>query len=368
MKALILAGGFGTRLRPLTANIPKPFLRICGRSMLEWQIEWLINAGVRKVVLAVSRDDSLIRSFVQMIINKYKIEVVCSVETEPLNTGGAIKLAENHLRSISNNNNSETEDHDFYVLNADVMCDFPFKQMMELHKSRSAEVTVLVTRVDNPARYGIVVHDPDTKKVEKFVEKPQQYVGDYINAGLYIFNESMLDHIELRNVSLEREIFPQVVSRGGMYVTHNEGFWDDVGVPHNFILTSQVLLKHFFNNKRETIDDFTIVVNKKNFTGINLVHKNAYVDKEALVGPFCVIHEETRINKGARVCCSTIEAKSVVGENAHVFNSILAQNVRVGQWTRLDQECIIAENSKIESDLLLLGYKADPGSYIDYLP
>lgn len=365
MKALILVGGFGTRLRPLTTNIPKPLVKFCGRPMVEWQIEALVNIGVKEIVLAICYKDDLMQQFMQQMNDKYGIKIVCSVEAEPLNTGGPIKLAEKYLRS---DNNDKDNERIFFVLNSDVICDYPFNKMIEFHKSKNADISILVTRVENPSRYGIVVHDSHDYKVHKFVEKPKEYVGDYINAGIYIFKENILDKIELKNISLEREIFPQMAEAGGMYVMHLNNFWKDIGVPQDFIEATQILLKHLYKNGITKIDDFTVIVNQKNFMGINLIHKSAFIDEEALIGPYCVIYQNVRIKKGVRVLNSAIEAGCIIGKYSHVFNSILAQNVKVGQWVRIDKQSIIAEGVKIETGILLLNHKVEPFDLIDYQP
>jgi mannose-1-phosphate guanylyltransferase len=365
MKAVILVGGFGTRLRPLTTNIPKPLVKFCGRPMVEWKIEALVKIGVNEIVLAICYKEDLMQDFMKLMIAKYNIKIICSVETEPLNTGGPIKLAEKYLRATDD---SKSDDKIFFVLNSDVICDYPFTSMIDFHKRKNSDITVLVTRVENPGRYGIVVHDLNDFKVQKFVEKPQEYVGDYINAGIYIFSERMLDKIELKNVSLEREIFPKVADEGRMYVMHLENFWKDIGIPSDFIDATQILLKHLYKSGINNIDDFNIIADTNNFIGINLIHKKADIDPEALIGPFCVIHENVKVNKGARVCKSAIESNSTIGRFAHVFNSILAQNVNVGEWTRIDKQSIIAENVKITNDILLVNHKAEPNALIDYQP
>lgn len=365
MKALILVGGFGTRLRPLTSNIPKPLVKFCGRPMVEWQIEALVKIGVKEIVLAICYKDDLMKQFMKQMNDKYNISIVCSVETEPLNTGGPIKLAEKYLRSSES---SDTKNKMFFVLNSDVICDYPFTKMIEFHRSKEADITVLVTRVENPSRYGIVVHDDKDLKVQKFVEKPQEYVGDFINAGIYIFNERMLDKIELGNVSLERDIFPSIAKEGGMYVMHLENFWKDIGMPKDFIEATQILLKHFYNHGIKEVDDFNVIADHQNFVGINLIHKHAIIDDESLIGPYCVIHQNVKIDKGVRVYNSAIEAGCHIGKYAHIFNSILAKDVKVGRWVRIDKQSIIAENVKIQNDILLLTHKAEPNDLIDYQP
>lgn len=135
---------------------------------------------------------------------KYKVKITCSLESEPMGTAGPIRLAK---EIIMNENPSGL----LFVFNSDVICHYPLDQMVEFHKSHGKEGTIMVTEVQDPTKYGVVVAD-DNNKIEKFVEKPQVFISNKINAGLYLFNISMIDRIENRPTSIEREIFPKMAS------------------------------------------------------------------------------------------------------------------------------------------------------------
>jgi mannose-1-phosphate guanylyltransferase len=128
------------------------------------------------------------------------------------------------------------DDSPFFVLNSDVICDYPFEDLLQFHKSHGDEGTIVVTKVEEPSKYGVVVHKPNhPSRIDRFVEKPVQYVGNRINAGMYIFNTSILKRIELRPTSIEKETFPAMVQDNQLHSFDLEGFWMDVGQPKDFL-------------------------------------------------------------------------------------------------------------------------------------
>ncbi|XP_013789403.1 mannose-1-phosphate guanyltransferase beta-like, partial [Limulus polyphemus] len=188
MKALILVGGYGTRLRPLTLSRPKPLVEFCNKPMMMHQVEALVKAGVTHVILAVSYRAELLEKEIKAEEVQLGIKITLSHEDEPLGTAGPLALAKDILSS---------DQEPFFVLNSDVICDFPFKEMVEFHQNHGKEGTIVVTRVEEPSKYGVVVYD-ERGRIEKFVEKPQEFVSNKINAGMYIFNPSVLSRIQVK--------------------------------------------------------------------------------------------------------------------------------------------------------------------------
>lgn len=197
MKALILVGGYGTRLRPLTLTKPKPLVEFANKPMVLHQIEALKKAGVDHVILAVSYLASDLEKEMSIEAQRLGIQITMSQETEPMGTAGPLALARHHF---------ENTDEPFFVLNSDVICDFPFAEMIAFHKSHKCEGTIMVTKVEEPSKYGVVVYDNETGRIKRFVEKPKEFVSNKINAGLYIFQPDILKRIELRNMSIEKEV------------------------------------------------------------------------------------------------------------------------------------------------------------------
>ena len=150
------------------------------------------------------------------------------------------------------------KDNLFFVLNSDVICQYPMSEMIQFHLSHPGRATILVTEVEDPSRFGIVVHDEKTLKVSQFVEKPKDYIGSFINAGMYIFDLNIIRDIELKNVSLEKEIFPRLADNGDLFVHRLKGFWKDIGLPHDFLTATQILLSHLHKSNIK-IDDFNLI-------------------------------------------------------------------------------------------------------------
>lgn len=151
-----------------------------------------------------------------------------SLETEPLGTAGPIKLAESILRE---NNESGL----FFVFNSDVICEYPLEQLVAFHKSHGKQGTIVVTKVEDPTRYGVVVAQ-ENGQIERFVEKPTTFVSNKINAGLYLFSLDMIDRIENRPTSIEREIFPVMAGEQHLYQLELPGYWMDIGQPGDYLI------------------------------------------------------------------------------------------------------------------------------------
>ncbi|KAA0184732.1 Mannose-1-phosphate guanyltransferase beta [Fasciolopsis buskii] len=218
MKAVILIGGYGTRLRPLTLSIPKPIVEFCNRPMLLHQVEALMQIEVDEIILAINRQATALEPFIResckSVIRDKDVKITFSYEDEALDTAGPLAQAAGYLDS---NNES------FLVLNSDIICRYPFKQMIEFHRSHGHEGTMVVTKVEEPSKYGAVVHNDQTGLVKHFVEKPSEYIANRVNAGLYMFKPSILTRVQAKPTSIETSIFPAMVSEGELYCMELEG-------------------------------------------------------------------------------------------------------------------------------------------------
>lgn len=182
-RALILVGGYGTRLRPLTLSRPKPLVEFSNKPILMHQIEALVEAGVKQVILAVSYRAEEMEMQLKKETQKLGIELIFSHEIEPLGTAGPLALARDLLSS---------SDEPFFVLNSDIICDFPFRELEAFHRSHRQEGTIVVTKVEEPSKYGVVLYD-EVGRIKDFIEKPQEFISNKINAGLCIEHLSPSD-------------------------------------------------------------------------------------------------------------------------------------------------------------------------------
>jgi mannose-1-phosphate guanylyltransferase len=180
--------------------------------------------GVTEVILAVNYQPQVMVQALAAMETKYQIKITCSHEYEPLGTAGPLALARELL-----------DDGDpFFVFNSDVICEYRLAEFLDFHQRHGAEGTILVTRVDEPSKYGVVVASDDGM-IQRFVEKPREYVGNKINAGIYIFSREILDRIQLRPTSIEKEVFPQMAAEGNLYAMVLPGYWMDIGQPKDFL-------------------------------------------------------------------------------------------------------------------------------------
>ncbi|KAF6018974.1 GMPPB [Bugula neritina] len=214
MKALILVGGYGTRLRPLTLSKPKPLVEFANKPMLLHQVEALAEVGVKHIILAVSYRAEMLEVEMKAQEQKLGVRISLSHEKEPLGTAGPLALAKEYLLEDS---------EPFFVLNSDVICDFPFHDMLKFHKHHGKEGTIVVTKVEEPSKYGVVVYHPETGQISNFVEKPQEFVSNKINAGLYIFSTNILKRIPLKPTSIEKEVFPMMASDQELFAMELKG-------------------------------------------------------------------------------------------------------------------------------------------------
>src|SRR4051794_7324168 len=229
MKAVVLVGGEGTRLRPLTLTTPKPLLPIVNQPFLERQLVWLADHGVDEVVLSMGylpdafhahfRDESGADTFRGMRLRS-------AVEDEPLGTAGAIRFAADGM------------DERFIVCNGDVLTGLDLSAMVEFHDDRNAEVTIALTRVEDPSAFGVVPTNDDGGVIA-FVEKPApgKAPSNWINAGTYVLEPAFVRRIPPRlNVSVERETFPRMLARPGLlYGYQSDAYWLDIGTPEKYL-------------------------------------------------------------------------------------------------------------------------------------
>ena len=302
MRAVVLVGGFGTRLRPLTSDLPKQMLPIVDRPMIEHVVGHLAAHGVEEVVLSLGfLPDAFLDTYPDG--RCAGIPLHYAVEPEPLDTAGAIRFAAEDAGI----------DEAFLVLNGDVLTDLAVDELIGFHRASGAEATVSLTPVDDPSRYGVVPTDADGR-VTGFVEKPPAGAApcNWINAGTYVFEPSVIDRIEPgRRVSVEREVFPAMADEGVLYGLRSEAYWVDTGTPETYLGVQLDLLDGVRGPARSGVDDAAEI------------HPGATV-RRSVIGPGAVVAE------GSRVCDSVVMAGSRIGEGAVVDGSLVGRNATVG--------------------------------------
>jgi len=348
MKAIILVGGFGTRLRPLTLSTPKPLVPFANQPMMMHQIRALHAVGVTHVILAVSYMSKILEEVLLKETEKLGIQLEFSKEDEPMDTAGPLALARDKILSNGDENTP------FFLLNSDVICDYPFEQMIQFHKAHGKEGTIVVTKVEEPSKYGVVCYDNQTGKIERFVEKPQVFVSNRINAGIYIFNTSILDRIQPRPTSIEKEIFPAMANEGQLYTTELQGFWMDVGQPKDY-LTGMCLYLNSLKNKSPKM-----LHKESNIVGNVLIDPSVKIGKNCKIGPNVILGKNVVIDDGVRIRRSTIMEGAKIKSHSWIDSTIVGWHSTVGRWARIENVSVLGEDVKVADEIYLNGIRVLP--------
>lgn len=348
MKAIILVGGFGTRLRPLTLSTPKPIVPFANKPMLMHQIQALHEVGVRHIILAVSYMSHKLEEVLRDETERLGIRLEFSKEDEPMDTAGPLAIAREKLLSDGGDKTP------FFLLNSDVICDYPFQQMIDFHKAHGKEGTIVVTKVEEPSKYGVVIYEKTTGAIERFVEKPQVFVSNRINAGMYIFNPSILDRIQPRPTSIEKEIFPVMAREGELYTTELQGFWMDVGQPKDY-LTGMCLYLNSVRNKNPTM-----LHSGSDIVGNVLIDPSVKIGKDCKIGPNVILGKGVVVEDGVRIRRSTVLSGAVIQSHSWVDSTIVGWDCKIGQWARTENVTVLGEDVKVKDEIYLNGIRVLP--------
>lgn len=340
MKALFLAGGFGTRLKPITNDLPKPMVPIMGKPLLERNIENLKRFGIDEIVLSTCyKPDKIKKYFGDGSRLGVKISYIC--ENEPLGTAGAIKNAERFFNDT------------FLVFNADILSDFDISEMISLHKKKGALATIAVTHVDNPSAYGVIEHDKDGF-ITAFREKPKPYETDsnLINAGVYIFEPGLLAEIPAEKaVSIEKETYPMLLRKGYKMAIYDRcSYWLDLGTPFKYLKAHKDILKgfikikeHDFNNNAQYISKTAKISRNAKIKEPVFIGDNVEISSFSNIGPNTVLFNNSIVASDAKVVESIVWDNAHVGTGASVVNSVVMSNCRVDRNSS-KYNIVLAEN------------------------
>lgn len=296
-------------------------------------------------MLAVNYRPELMVAQMKKYEDELGVKITFSVETEPLGTAGPLALARDILGK---------DDAPFFVLNSDVICEFPFEQLIAFHKAHGGEGTILVTKVEEPSKYGVVVNHPGSSAIERFVEKPQEFVGNRINAGLYMFSPAILKRIELRPTSIEKEVFPQMAAEKQLHCMDLEGFWMDVGQPKDFLTGTGLYLTSLARKSPELLSTHESVV------GNVLVHPTAKIGTGCKIGPNVVIGPNVTVGDGVRIAKSVVMDNSIIKSYAWVNTTIVGWQSTVGHWSRLEGVSVLGDDVQVGDELYINGGRVLP--------
>jgi len=319
VQAIVLVGGQGTRLQPLTLTVPKPALTLVDRPFLAYMIEWLAGHGVTEVVLACGFLPDVLRQALAGEEERAGVAIRYVVEPERRGTAGAIRFAADEL--------GDDLDDRFLALNGDVLTDLDLTALLGAHAGRA---TIALHPVEDSAAYGLVRCGTGGEVLE-FTEKTGEAAPGEVNAGMYVLERSVLDLIPPgEEVSIERDVFPYLVG-DGLHGLLLDGYWMDIGTPERYLEASWAILERRVETRVEPTAP-----------GM-LVGKDAEVAAGAKIGPRVVLGEGCRVEAGAEVRDSVLLDGCVVGEGARVHDSILSAAVEVAAGATLENAVVGAD-------------------------
>jgi len=361
LPAVILVGGEGTRLRPLTSRTPKPMLPLVDRPLLAYTFEHLRRHGVDRAILSCGYLPTPIQ---EHFGERYgDLEVEYRVEPSPLGTGGGIRFG------------AEGLDRTFVALNGDVLHGADLGAMLAAHRERGAAGTILLVPVEDPSRYGLV-RCADDGRVRAFVEKPrpEEIDTNLINAGLYVLEPEVLDLIpEGEPVSIERDVFPQLVDEGRLYGFRLEGYWRDVGTPESYLHAHRDVLERTFATELgdalgrgyTLVCDGAVVAPGARLVPPVYVGAGATIAAGARVGSSAVVGAGARIDEGAVVESAVVGARAVVGSRASVSGSIVGEEAEIGAGCDVRALAVVGPGARVgERNMLDGGIRVAAGETI----
>jgi mannose-1-phosphate guanylyltransferase len=333
MKAIVLVGGFGTRLRPLTLRAPKQMLPMGHTTMVEQVVARLESFGVTEVVLSLGyQPDAFQAAFPDAVCAG--VRLVYAVEPEPLDTAGAIRFAYD----------AAGYDERVLALNGDVLTDLDVADLWARHQGFGGEATIALTPVEDPSRYGVVATD-DAGRVEAFIEKPAPgtATSNWINAGTYVLDPSFLSRIEPGvRTSIERDVFPAVAATGQLFAVSSEAYWIDAGTPEAYVQAHLDLLD-----------------GRRQCGAVDGVHPEATVDptakvRRSFVGAGC------RIGANAEVVDAVLMDGVTVGDGARVERSVVGAGGDVGAGASVTGLSVVGYGSSVGADEVVAGGLVPP--------
>jgi NDP-sugar pyrophosphorylase family protein len=346
MKAILLAGGKGTRLRPLTLHTPKPVVPIFDRAFLHYQIDLLRQVpDIDEVILSLNYQPRRIEEvFGDGAGTGVRIRYV--VEPSPLGTGGAIRYAAQGVTDT------------VVVFNGDVMTNVDVAAVVAMHRERQAKATIVLTPVDNPTAYGLVETESDGR-VRRFLEKPNpdEITCDTINAGIYVLEPDTFDRIPKDvSYSIERAYFPSLIERNERFLAYiDRGYWIDIGTPEKYVQVHRDMFDGKFGggvfgsaeHSKPIVSDEARIDEGAVIEGPCFIDAGAHIKKGAKIGPYSVIGRGVLVEEDADLRDTIIWPNSRIGQDAVVHGPIIGRNCHIGRNAVLKGQSVIGDKSQL---------------------
>jgi len=352
LKAVILAGGEGTRLRPITNMNPKPMLPLVNKPFMENFILWLRSHRIKDIIFSTGYLPEIFKDYFGEG-GDFGLNLTYIKEEKPLGTCGGVKNLESYLKGRR-----------FMVFNGDILSSLNLTDMIAFHKKKKADITIALTPVEDPSYYGLVPVNCEGK-VKQFLEKPNQeeITTNLINAGVYIIEPNIMDMVPAgKKYSFERGLFPMALNEGyKIYGYVSNSYWLDIGTPEKYLTAHYDILNKKVNFRfpyKEITKNIYIGKGsrylKSNFvSGPVVIGRKAKIEKGARIMPLTVIGDDCFISGGTEISESIIFNNCRIGKNCIIKKSIISNNVKIGSNVIIEDLSVIGDNSRVEKDNVL---------------
>lgn len=347
MKAVIMAGGKGTRLRPLTSHTPKPMVPLLNRPCMEYTIDLLKKHGITEIAVTLQYLPDAIRDTFGDG-SRYGVSLVYFEETTPLGTAGSVKNCADFL------------DERFIVISGDTLTDIDLSEAIRFHEENEALATLILTQVETPLEFGVVMTD-ERGRITRFLEKPSwaEVFSDMVNTGMYVFEPEVLSYIEdEREVDFSKEVFPFFLrEEKPMYGYAANGYWSDIGSLELYrqaqfdLLDGKVDLEIKAQEiaPRIFLENHVRIDSSVRLEGPVYIGENVHLQSGVAVGAYTVLGTNTVVSTGTKLSQAIVWENTVVGKKVEVTGTTLCRNIRIGECALLGEGAVIGDNCRIGS-------------------
>lgn len=345
IRTIMMAGGKGTRLRPLTLVRPKPMIPLVNKPIIEYTIDRLKKSGFNDIILTLNYMSTNIKNHFKDG-SEFDVDIRYSVEKWPLGTGGSVKKAEKYI------------DDTFMVVSGDVLTDINFKDVVKFHKEKGAIATMVLTEVEDPTHFGIAVMDKNNK-VTEYLEKPspEEAFSNVANTGIYIFEPEIFDFFDGKEgeVDFSKDIFPEVIKQdAGIYGYVFNGYWNDIGRPETYLeatydILDQKMKQNFYKTKiEEGIGKIGNI-----WVGENVsIDKRARIEGPVVIGNNCTIEAGCKISRGSVIGDNVSIGKDVNIDGAVLLSGSIIEDNSFLTGCIIDTKCMIDKNTVVENGVV----------------
>lgn len=353
IKAVLMAGGKGSRIRPLTLSRPKPMIPVANRPMIEYIVDKVKKSGFNELVVTLSYLKGQIKNLLEKDYPDMNIKY--SVEKKPLGTAGGVKKASKYI------------DDTFFVLSGDVLVDIDLNEILNFHKKNKAIATMVLTPVEDPSQYGIAVLD-DKNHIVKFLEKPSPHevFSKIANTGTYILEPEIFDYInnKKREIDFSKDIFPQLITEKARMCGYIlDGYWNDVGRPKTYLQANYDVLKRkikpepYGKNLAEGVGrlgDMWVgtgvdIKNKVRLIGPVVIGDDCVIEKNCIIGRNTIIGDNVHLEKNSTVKGSVIFSDSNVKEGSYLKDCIVDSGCTIERGSFIEKGAILGSNVQLGS-------------------